>query len=905
MVFWVLAMGVFPIMAQEYPDDSEEIAVEKIYLQLNANVYTNDQTIWFKAIVANAIDHSPGNLSGVLHVELIGPDSKRVQKSLVKLNKGLGQGSFELQEDMVEGRYLVRAYTEWNRNYGEDFMFSSYINIFSATKEDTRKIDPFGEIILKETPSGKFNLTTQLNPDPTDDSPQKKLPVYLSLDGKKDTVLLKSNKEGAYPLNYEVPDSTQQVTLTLAPSNKPRYTKTVALDENHIDLQFFPESGELVGGITNRVAFKALDYKGKGIAVNGKIIDDNGKAIVSFKSNTLGMGTFYMKPEVNVKYQAKITLPDKEMGTFVFDMPKSVTKGHVLSVVKNRENINIRAISTDSGMDSMYIYASCRGTKYYRIDGRLKNGLLMATIPKDGLPEGIVVFTLLDSNKRPVAERLYFNERPETRLKIKLETDRWVYGRRELTELKVDIPGRQGQPDNVNFSVLVMNKDQMGKLQDKRKNILTHFLLGSELKGEIETPGHYFDQGNLNRFNDLEALLLTQGWRKYKYREIPSNVGGFEPEKGLHIGGTVRANFSKKKKKDGVDMTMMAFGDPQSFFNQKTDSLGQFHFLLDDTYGEQLKVLIQSANKRGRNRDYNILLDKKKPPKITYEPVKSIEKLDSVIYQLVQKNQERKRVDDIFKSTPGLTELDEVVVEAQKLTPERKEVIEKYGEPDVVIPGTEIREKEKKWSYGLYSVLLFNYPEEITIETFPDGFMLAHIIGGETTLVVIDGIPVDVDQYSFIPSIDPSEVKSVELIKFAKNFSKLFLEAVPPDKRPLDIPSIGSVIAIYTHAGNGLFGAYRSPGLLQASIPVFAPIREYYAPKYYQGSPDNQDRPDLRSLIHWEPLVDITDSGNATISFYNADLTGEMMVVVEAISEAGQIGYQEWVYSIGEMEARP
>jgi len=43
----------------------------------------------------------------------------------------------------------------------------------------------------------------------------------------------------------------------------------------------------------------------------------------------------------------------------------------------------------------------------------------------------------------------------------------------------------------------------------------------------------------------------------------------------------------------------------------------------------------------------------------------------------------------------------------------------------------------------------------------------------------------------------------------------------------------------------------------------------------------------------------VTDSlGRATAVFYNADVPGEMQVVVEAISENGEIGYQEIFYEV-------
>ncbi len=91
-----------------------------------------------------------------------------------------------------------------------------------------------------------------------------------------------------------VPGNSQFVTLKMQTKNLLSFTKTVALNEDHLDLQFFPESGELVNGLKSTVGFKAVDYNGKGIRVEGDIINGKGEVITSFKSNQLGMGSFIL-----------------------------------------------------------------------------------------------------------------------------------------------------------------------------------------------------------------------------------------------------------------------------------------------------------------------------------------------------------------------------------------------------------------------------------------------------------------------------------------------------------------------------------------------------------------------------------------------------------------------------------
>jgi hypothetical protein len=244
----------------------------------------------------------------------------------------------------------------------------------------------------------------------------------------------------------------------------------------------------------------------------------------------------------------------------------------------------------------------------------------------------------------------------------------------------------------------------------------------------------------------------------------------------------------------------------------------------------------------------------------------------------------------------GEIRLGEVIVEAYRMTPERKKVLELYGKPNQVITSKDILKREEKWSYGLYSVLMFNLPDKFIIERTDSG-LYAKVKNPEKTLVVIDGIPVKHDDYKFIPNIPPGEVSSFEIIEYAKNFPKLYQEYCP-ECNPGNIPLWGNVIAIYTYAGNGIFGVSKPVGILQAAVPVFSAPREFYAPKYENIHPEEWYKPDLRALIYWEPRLMVDTYGKASTTFYNADIVGEMQVVVEAISEDGKIGYQEICYSV-------
>ena len=197
--------------------------------------------------------------------------------------------------------------------------------------------------------------------------------------------------------------------------------------------------------------------------------------------------------------------------------------------------------------------------------------------------------------------------------------------------------------------MLVINKEQLGGIQSKRQNILSYFLLDSELKGEIENPDYYFDESN-NNDKDLDALMLTQGWRKYLYSK-PCDELPHKPEKGLTITGRVTAGLFEKEKE--AKLTMMSFGHGFQAISAMTDSTGKFCFNLDEEYGDKMDVVIQSAKEDGKKMNYTVSLDKKKSPPVNFNQTTSIAQLDSTVFELVKKDEERKKVDDAFRATTG------------------------------------------------------------------------------------------------------------------------------------------------------------------------------------------------------------------------------------------------------------
>ncbi|WBL24616.1 hypothetical protein [Zunongwangia sp. HGR-M22] len=886
-----LALFNLPLIAQQDRIVSDAVYAEKIYLQTDRDHYLKETTIWFKALVLNNIDHKPSERSGVLHVDLIDPEHQIISHKLLKIVNGSGHNYFDLPRQISEGLYQIRAYTQWNRNFGQDFMYSKYINVHPKSSNNEEIITNV-EIVKKK--EGDF-LKAIIQPEKLDSLQGRKIFVGLNFDGNKtDSIQLKKNND-RFVLDYELLDDPSFVSIELFTENGFNANRTVSLEKEKIDLQFLPESGKMLTDHKNVLGIKALDFKGYGRYTEGIILDEDLDSITSFKTNDLGMGMIIFQPQKNKDYIAKITNTEGKVATY--KVPKAVEKGATLSVRKTGNRIGFIATTTQT-TDSLKIRCSFRGLNMFYIKGKITNGQFKTFVSSDKFPSGINCFTLLDANQNPVAERLFFNDLSKDAISIEVMGDQKEYHAREKTNLSIAVKDKNGNPVEAEFSVLSIANDHLRNSYKKRNSILPYFYLTSELRGEIEDPGFYFNRDDAYRFRDIDVLLLTQGWRNYKYDTTAVSFD-FNVEPILTIEGRVKSALFQKPK-ENVEMSLMSFGDTPILQTSKTDSLGYFYFNIDNLQDNSNEVVIQSK-KNGSKRNFDVELIPNEPPSISFQERLKIEKPDSVYSEIIKHERQNMQKINSYEIAEGITELDEVVLEAYDMTEERQKTADLAGKPDVVIKGSDIQEKEKGWSYGLYSVLLFNFPEDIQIQRDiqePGAALRAKVMSGAgVTIMMIDGIVVNNLNYPLIPNIPPSEVKSVEIIRFANNFSRLYTEAYPY-ANPLEIPPQGDVIAIYTHGKKGIFGAQKPKGILRTSVNGFATSKTFYQPNYQNKDRLESEEPDLRTVIYWNPQVKHTGETPAEISFYNPDDVKEVLVIIEVITENGQIGYKEFLYPV-------
>src|ERR1035437_5724819 len=135
LVLTQLSLGSI-INSQNQPIYDSVKLVEKVYLHVDRDSYSAGDDIWFEAYLVDAMDHMLTDHSSNLHVELTSPFSKIVSDKRIRLEGGTGNGDFKLPSDIKSGRYKLRAYTNYMRNFSDQLFFTKEIIIVNSSDSD-------------------------------------------------------------------------------------------------------------------------------------------------------------------------------------------------------------------------------------------------------------------------------------------------------------------------------------------------------------------------------------------------------------------------------------------------------------------------------------------------------------------------------------------------------------------------------------------------------------------------------------------------------------------------------------------------------------------------------------------------------------------------------------------------
>jgi len=863
---------------------------EKVYLHLDKPYYSVGDTIWFKAYVT--IDkHTLTGLSRIVYVDVISSRDSLVTTAKLHLINGVAWGSIVLPQKMFkQGSYHLVAYTNWMRNFDPAYFFNKVISvgnvidkelitsvsISSSTKNNISKVT--ARIVYRDQNGLAYaNKKVNWRVEPDDDKEIK---------GARMT-----DASGVVEISFTTPKigavSAVPLITNIELGNRKLLGASFSLKqlEKEKDVQFFPEGGELISDLRMVVAFKAIKPDGLGIDVSGTINDSDGKPVTEFKSQNLGMGKFVMVPESGKSYTANVTFADGSHATY--DLPRVATSGiNLAASVVDPDNMLLKIACNDVFFQKnqgkeFYIIAQSGGFIYYAAKSVLSSPLYTASVAKSKFPTGILQVTLFASNGNPVSERIVFIRNNDL-LNIGVTSPTKTFAARQ--KVRLDILAKNNTvPVQASLSMSVIDETKVPLDENAETTILTSLLLTSDLKGYIEKPNYYFKKVDEKTASDLDVLMLTQGYRRFSYRDIVADKRPpvyFLPEQGIDISGTLRNNTGLPIRKGNVRLQI-----PDNNFSTQTITDPVGHFKFSNLFISDSTSVTLNARDNVNSNSLMFMIDQPPLQGVTpnYNAPDEVTNIDSVLHPYLQ-NRLRE-----YNNTHTLKEViikDAPIVKKVSHT-DFPALMGLSMDPDHLVKGEQLKDCSTL-AMCLQAMLLgFTYDNNNFYVTRD------YNAGNKTTPAAIfyNGMNVD---YNYLNNINGNEVESIEtfmkddLSGINRMYNTNGVIVINGKKKPE-----GKKIS--KEQLKELF----PPKYLLTFTPMgYSKSREFYSPKY-AGPASPISSPDLRTTIYWNPRL-ITDktTGAASVEFFNADGRGSYRAVVEGIDGDGNIGRFVYHYKV-------
>ncbi|RXF71926.1 hypothetical protein [Arcticibacter tournemirensis] len=756
-------------LSRSFGQYNTSVLKEKVFLHTDRDSYIAGNTLWFK-LYNTGTNNQLLTVSKVAYVEILNDSLKPVLQAKVEIKEGSGNGSFYLPVSLASGNYIIRAYTNWIKNFGSKSFFEKNITIINPLKGNP--------IAASEGPS-----------------------VY--------------------------------------------------------NVQFFPEGGNLVNGISGRIAFKVSGPDGFGVNFRGAIIDQHNDTISRFKPLKFGIGSFEFTPKSGSSYKV-VVIPANEKPVYT-SLPEIFPEGFAINIsTLNDGNVKI-AVNTNIHSSDLYIVGHTSGQILVTEHILLQEGKGELIIKKEKLADGINSFTLFNDLKKPVCERLYFKY-PENDVKLSATFNSATYARREKVRLEIAASGNGNKPLKSDLSLSIYRLNNTSQL--RHSDIQSYIYLTSELKGTIEQPGSYFEEKGSQRQELVDNLMLTHGWRKFDWHNIllqQQSSFKYLPEYEGHIVRALVKNKLTNKPAENILAYLSIPGKSIQLYVSKTDSNGIASFNTKNFYGSN-EVVVQTDPLSKDTYAIEVLSpfsNEHTPQTASLNNLKTIP--DSIAKQLLSESLNM-QVNNIFNGD-----------KLRQISPPKVDSAAFFGKPNK--------------RYLLDDYTRFTTVEEVLREYIPEIWLVKNegklnlsVIDQQTNnsftsepLMILDGVPVFHSEK--LIRYDPLKIRSLDII----------------NRRYYLGPAVFDGIVNFSTYNGDLEGFQLDDKAAVVDYEGLLAQRQFYSPQYMNEEQKNSPIPDFRDLLYWSPSIRTDESGKTSVEFYTSDQKGEYIGVLQGVSEEGNL----------------
>ncbi len=642
-------------------------------------------------------------------------------------------------------------------------------------------------------------------------------------------------------------------------------------------LQFFPEGGDMVANVNNKIAFKANDQYGRPVNIKGSIFDKAGELLDSLHIIHDGMGYFFLNPKEGESFIAK--WKDEKGKQYTSDLPAVKNSGVALQVVQQDKNriFSVVASPTEgAALGKVHIIGTMYQHEIFKVTKDIATGQAQGIVPTQDLPSGILTVTVFNDQWIPLAERITFINNQEYAFYPEMEVQHWGLNKRARDEVQITVP------DSVaaNFSVAVTDVDID---TDSSDHIISHLLLTGELKGKVYNPSWYFSNSSDSLSKQLDLVMLTHGWRRFNWEDVVSGkfpkINYERDTSYLTLSGKLYgATPSQLRDADNIVLLINSGVQGKQMLVLPVKPNGTFNdptYLLFDT----ANIYFQLSKAKGLGDVSVKFMEGRLPP--LQNNIAAAGNYYSKFFDTAGNARHLELANELAAL---LNKYQGKVLETVKINLKTKtpvEVLEdKY--PSGLFKGGDgyqfdlLNDPRARSSIGIFNYLQ-GQVAGLQISTAGGGNAPSLSWRGSIPQLYVDEVPTDA---SLVSSMSVSDVAYIKVMR-------------PPFFGGSG-GGAGGAIAIYTRRGDDV-KREEGKGLANNKVTGYNGIREFYSPNYGTFSPDD-DKKDIRTTLYWNPQL-ITTPGNnkVTFTFYNNDITKAFRVVIEGMTKDGRLAHLEQI----------
>ncbi|MBN2349117.1 MAG: hypothetical protein JXJ22_09785 [Bacteroidales bacterium] len=689
---------------------------EKIFIHTDKTKYSPGEAMWFKGYVFSS-QNLGIPVSSEVFVRLCDEFGNNVFYLRYPLDSNTFTGYQSLPEKLIPGKYKFIAYTGWMRNNPANEVFTKDILVGEFVKNSVESTIRFDKSFYN--PGEMLVAEMEIMDNNGKAVPDLKLMIELfDENGILLNDIVNTNPSGKVVKQILLPENAGDLLFIQITSDNNNYPlkriKRIPVVPGKINMKFYPESGSIINGVTNKIYIHTTDEYNIPVSISGNVTDNLNK-ITKVTTDQDGMGYFFLAPREGSKYSI---LLDKNFG---------IDKSYPLPDISNNKYLlNYRGLRDSSLFFILHSSNANKVETTYLVitkDNKVVWGaqidfqkIKYVLIPVKDIPSGIQQISVFDETNKLLANMTVAVN--DNLSKISISSDKNLYQPFEEVHLKLHAPvGFNASAGS--FSLAVIAENTLKESLEAKSVFKNEFQINNLLQ-----------HGNSDFYNECllsEKLHNRTIWYELDDRQ-DSNPADFL---GKSISGRI---YDKKDMPiDNAVITITDYLDKKIFVTN-SDTTGYFSTFFNTEY-INLDNLEISATSDKKIKNYAIKLDNSFESEVSETFLSDIHDWQEDKYVLLAKY-----------------EIPEILYSEPYESPKKKDVLYKNKQYD-----------KKQYSSFTSVVDILKTMKYFNVMDNKIVFRPTSINYQDGALIVIDGAKTGTD-IGILRNLSPSLIENIEIL---------------------------------------------------------------------------------------------------------------------------------------------